>query len=64
MFYGLNGPPEIDAVLMSSDCRKKKRGECVCAKCVHSCAGEFVRGCAHVHLCLLQACVCDSNGFK
>lgn len=24
MFYGLNGPPEIDAVLMSSDSRKKK----------------------------------------
>lgn len=64
MFYGLNGPPEIDAVLMSSDCRKKKGGGCVCAKCVYSCAGEFVWGCAQVHLCLLQACVCDSNGFK
>lgn len=61
MFYRLNGTPEIDAALMSSDARKKEGEECVYAKCV---CWEV---CVHVHVCL-QRPVCtiqigSSEGF-
>lgn len=46
MFYGLNGPPEIDAVLMSSDSRKKKgRNVSVVSVCTFVCLGIGVSGC-------------------
>ncbi len=53
MFYGLNGPPEIDAVLMSSDSRKKGgKNVSVLSVCIRV-PGNLCAGCAHVRLCLL-----------
>lgn len=61
MFYGLNGPPEIDAVLMSSDSRKKGKNVSVLSVfvCLRICVR--VRACPFVSV---AARVCDSNGFK
>lgn len=60
MFYGLNGLPEIDAVLMSSNSREKRREMCLC---ILVCLGICVR----VHALRpvsAAARVCDSNGPK
>lgn len=61
MFYRLNGPPEIDAVLMFSDSRNREECVCVCSRVfarrssLCTCAFPLVFVCA---------CVCDSNGLK
>lgn len=64
MFYGLNGPPEIDAVLMSSDSRKRGKNVSVLSVCICVPAWEIcvrVRACPFVSV---AARVCDSNGLK
>lgn len=61
MFYGLNGPPEIDAVLMSSDSRKRGKNVSVLSVCI--CALGTL--CVRVRACpSVSARVCDSNGLK
>lgn len=60
MFYRLNGLPEIDAVLMSSHSREKRREMCLC---IWVCLGICVRVYAPRPVSA-AARVCDSNGFK
>lgn len=63
MFYGLNGPPEIDAVLMSSDSRKKGKNVSVLSVCIRLLGNLCERACVSVCVCGCS-CVCDSNGLK
>lgn len=54
MFYSLNGPPEIDAVLMSSDSRK--RGKNVSLLSVYICVlGNLCEGVS------MSVCVCGGS---
>lgn len=65
MFYGLNGPPEIDAVLMSSDSRKKKgKNVSVVSVCTFVCLRIGVSVCA-CHLCpwMLVCAIQMGEGF-
>lgn len=60
MFYRLNGLPEIDAVLMSSHSREKKKGNV-------SLHIGLLGICVRVHAprpVSAAARVCDSNGLK
>jgi len=64
MFYGLNGPPEIDAVLMSSDSRKRGKNVSALSVCVFVCLGMCVLGARACPFVSAAARVCDSNGLK
>lgn len=62
MFYGLNGPPEIDEELMSSDSRKRGK-MCLCKVYVFVCWGVRVRVCACPSV-PVAAHVCVTNELK
>lgn len=57
MFYGLNGPPEIDAVLMSSNSRKKGKNVSVLSVCIRLLWNLCERACMSVCVCGCS-CVC------